>query len=396
MCLHLRVLRVHNRYQQRGGEDVSFESECLLLERMGHRVSRLEFTNDDIPTSRSMVYAVKLAGNTVWSRSARQKIGAELEAFQPDIVHFDNTFPLISPAVYGVVKKRGIAVVQSLRNYRLICPSAVLFHDGMIYEDNVGKLIPWRAVRDQVYRDSYLQTAVVALMLVMHRLMGTWQHNVDRYIALTETVKRKHIVAGFQDDKVVVKPNFVNDCNSGSQAQRSGFLYVGRLSQEKGVGTLFDAVQQSGRSLTVIGDGDEGLVDRASASEYSYLGRLPEQETYTNMASSTAVICPSEWYEPFGRVVVEAFAVSTPVIASRLGGLEEIIEDGVTGLLFEPGNVDDLAAKITWAAEHPEEMRRMGENARREYVAKYTPERNYEMLMDIYQQAINHADAYSN
>lgn len=386
----MRVLRIHNRYQTPGGEDVSYEAESALLERMGHEVFRLEFSNDDISDRLSIVDSVKIATNTVWSTTARKRIASQFQRFQPEVVHFDNTFPLVSPAAYGVVKRRGIPVVQSLRNYRLLCPSATLFHNGAMYEENLGRLFPWRAVRDKVYHDSFGQTGVLAAMLVAHRLLGTWQRNVDRYVALTDSVKRLHVIGGLPEDRISVKPNFVDGYSADEGLERSGFLYVGRISPEKGVNTLLNSMKSRPADLTIIGVGDDNIEHWASSLGYSLLGSLPEQQAYQQMASSQAVVCPSEWYEPFGRVVVEAFSQATPVIASRIGGLAEIVEDGVTGLHFEPGNAEDLAAKITWASNHPEEMRRMGENARREYGMKYTPERNYEMLMDIYHQAIEH------
>jgi len=232
-------------------------------------------------------------------------------------------------------------------------------------------------------------------MLTFHRLRQTWTRDVDHYVALTEFARNKFIEGGLPGERITVKPNFADIPAPEPAIQRGAMLYVGRLTPEKGIKTLLAAFGYSGnQKLGIIGDGPLSSDVRTSAERYDsirYLGRCPEAKTYQHMASAQAVVVPSEWYEPFGRVVVEAYANCTPVIASRSGGLSELVDDGRTGLLFEPGNADDLAAKVLWAAEHPVEMRRMGENARREYEAKYTPERNYEMLMDIYEQAIAHA-----
>jgi len=169
---------------------------------------------------------------------------------------------------------------------------------------------------------------------------------------------------------------------------------VGRLTEPKGVPTVLHAFANApNMELTIVGDGPLSEDVRSFADNHPtvrYVGRQSELATYELMRRSEVLVVASELYETFGRVAVEAFAQGTPVITTRSGAVGEIVEDGKTGFLFEPGNADDLAAKIRWAAEHPEEMRRMGEAARREYEQKYTPERNYQMLMDIYQQAIEH------
>jgi glycosyltransferase involved in cell wall biosynthesis len=232
-------------------------------------------------------------------------------------------------------------------------------------------------------------------MLTAHRLRRTWTRDVDRYIALTEFAKRKFIEAGLPEELIAVKPNFT-DGNSpeGIRDERS-FLFVGRLSPEKGISTLIAAAQgvPDHVAIKVVGDGPL-LTDVQQAAgtcaSLVVLGRQDRDSVREKMGAASALIFPSTWYEGFPMTMVEAFASALPVIASRLGSMAELIEDGKTGLLFEPGNADELAAKIRWAAEHPEEMRRMGEASRREYEQKYTPERNYQMLMDIYQQAIEH------
>lgn len=390
----MRILRVHNRYQQRGGEDAVFEAECELLVNHGHNVKTLEFTNHDIQGNAGIIDAAKLAANTVWSRSARKRIALTMDDFHPEVVHFDNFFPLVSPAAYSTVRKRRVAVVQTLHNFRLLCPSATLFLDGDIYEKNLGKLVPLPAILDGAYRDSRTQTAVVAAMLTTHRLLRTWHRNVDSFIALTEFGRQKFIDGGLNAERIVVKPNFVNSPVPSSGEGRAGFLFVGRLSSEKGIETLVSAQGHHHQSIRVVGDGPLSGVVEAYASDVATLeslGRLPSSEVHAEMEHSLALVFPSLWYEGFPVTLVEAFASSLPVIASRLGSMAELVDHGETGLLFEAGDANDLAAKITWAAEHPDEMRCMGENARRVYEAKYTPERNYELLMDTYEQAIIHA-----
>lgn len=388
----MRVLRVHNRYKIRGGEDAVFCAEVTTLHHYGHDISTLEIGNDKLAAN-TLMDNVRLAGSAIWSYEGRRMVAEAIRQHGPNVVHFDNTHPRISPAAYAVAKNAGAAVVQTLHNYRLLCPSATFYRDGYVCEDCLGKALPLPGVVHACYRESRAQTAVVAAMLTTHRLRRTWSRDVDRYIALTNFAKDKFIKGGLPENKIVVRPNFVVS-ELPVRREDSHFLFVGRLSPEKGINTLLTAQQMHNQNLHVAGDGplNEQVLRQASAVPSLHaLGRLDRGGVRNEMLSAQALVFPSEWYEGFPMTLVEAFAAGLPVIASRLGSMAEIVEDGVTGLHFEPGNAEDLADKIRWAADHPSEMRRMGENARREYEAKYTPERNHEMLMVIYEQAIHHA-----
>lgn len=390
----MRILRVHNRYQERGGEDVSYEAESKLLRDRAHDVECLEFSNDAIPERRTIADSARLALTTIWSSPARNRIRSVVQECQPDVVHFDNTFPLVSPAAYAVCREAGAAVVQSLRNYRLLCPNATFFRDGHACEDCLGKLVPYPGVIHACYRDSHEQSAVVSTMLTVHRIRRTWIRDVNRYVALSQFAREKFEHGGLPGDRIAVKPNFVGVESPDLGVSRAGFVFAGRLTAEKGLLTLMQAIENvPAARLTIVGDGPlRSTVEQASehCERILYTGRLPESETYEFMSRAMAVVVPSEFYETFGRVAVEAFACGTPVVVSDAGAIAEIIEPNKTGMRFRSGNADDLAAKVRWAVEHPDEMRRMGENARREYEAKYTPERNYEMLMQIYHDAIDH------
>lgn len=391
-----RVLRVHNRYQECGGEDVAYEAETALLAAHGHDVDTLEFSNDDIADQRSVVDSARLALTTVWSRAGRDRIREAIHAFQPDVVHFDNTFPLVSPAAYAVGRSAGVAVVQSLHNYRLLCPSATFFRDGHLCEDCMGKTPPLPAVIHGCYRQSKTQSAVVAAMLTTHRLRHTWSRDVDRYIALTQFSKQKFLAGGLPAERIAVKPHFLDPDPGEPMAKSDSMLFVGRLADYKGVMVLPLAwnLLENDMGLRIAGDGPlaNALGHYAERDpRIRLLGRQTKHEVMAEMKTARAVIVPSLLYETFGLIIVEAFACDTPVIASRLGAMAELIDHGRTGLLFTPGQPDDLAAKVRWAVEHPEEMDEMGVNARNEYEAKYTAERNYPLLIDVYQQAIDHS-----
>lgn len=388
----MNVLRVHNRYLGRGGEDVSFESDVQLLRDHGVDVRTLVVSNDAIPDERSAITSAKLAIGTIWSLSGLRAVEREILDFRPDVAHFDNTFPLISPSAYTACRRHGVPVVQTLHNYRPLCPNVLFYNDGRVCEECMGHLFQYPAVIHGCYRGSRAQTAVVTAMNAVHRLRGTWQRDVDRYIVMTRFERDKFIAGGFPADKIVVKPHFVYAEPVDPGQPRSGLLYVGRLTREKGIPMLLDAwASGAAMPITIAGDGPLAEEVRAAAErfpELRYLGQQPYAEVLARMRRASLLIVTSEWYETFGRVVIESFAGGTPVLAAKIGAIGELVTPGITGLHFEPGNAEDLAAKIRWAAEHPDEMRRMGENARREYDEKYTPERNYTMLMDIYERVI--------
>lgn len=383
----LRILVAHNRYRQRGGEDAVVDAEIALLRRHGHQVQSFERDNRDIDT----IGAPRLALGTLWSDDTAHRCRAALTDFRPDVIHVHNTFPLISPSIYWAAAQARVPVVQTLHNFRLLCPQAMLLRAGKICEDCVGRM-PWPGVVHGCYHDSRLQSGVVAGMLGLHRTLRTWQHKVARYIALNEFSKRKFITGGLPADRISVKPNFVIP-PAETKNVRVGGLFVGRLAPEKGIRTLLSALDLLPRAgMNIAGDGPESA-HVAAHPKARWLGALAPDEVSRRMAQAAYLVLPSICYEQFGLVLVEAFACGLPVIASRLGALAELVDDGRTGMLFDPGNAADLAAKIGWAESHPDDMRRMGAAARADYAEKYTPDTNYRQLMDIYGDALTVAAA---
>jgi glycosyltransferase involved in cell wall biosynthesis len=382
----MRILIVHNTYRQRGGEDSVVEAESKLLLSQGNAVEVYSRNNEEI----SSIPRLSLASQSFWSNCTTEDIANLITTFKPEVIHVHNTFPLISPSIYWTASKVGIPIVQTLHNFRLLCPQAMFLRDGKACEDCLGNL-PWRAVMHGCYRESKVQSALLAGMISMHRAIGTWQNKVTRYIALNEFCKQKFIEGGLPEKHIVVKPNFV-DFPAPSDLSRQGFLFVGRLSPEKGVDVLVKAFKKlSNASIRIAGTGPEATLFNGIAGLQT-LGDLPSEAVRVEMNQSMALILPSVCYESFPRTLVEAFSCGLPVIASRIGALAELIEDGITGLLFEPGNDDDLAAKLKWAQQNPEQMRQMGQNAREEYEAKYTADRNYDQLIAIYRDAIEESN----
>jgi glycosyltransferase involved in cell wall biosynthesis len=386
----MKILLIHNHYRQPGGEDVVFAEEAALLCRQGHEV--IKYTESNQRTGEMSRAAV--AAQAIWSRASRQKLLRKLHDARPDVVHIHNTFSLISPSAYYACRDARVPVVQTLHNYRLFCPTATFYRDGLVCEDCLGKTPPWLGVWRACYHDSRAQTAVIATMLTLHRLLKTWREQVDVYVALTEFGRGKFIEAGLPEDKIMVKPNFVSPDPGERESKGDYALFVGRLSREKGVRNLLKAWQNlRAIPLKIIGagplDGEARTFIRTQKLDrVSILGQLAHEEIFSLMKSARFLIFPSEWYETFGCVTIEAFACGVPVIASRLGSMTEIVEDGRTGLHFAPGDPNDLAEKIEWAWTHPERIAAMGREARAEFEAKYTAKRNYEMLRNIYQTAV--------
>lgn len=377
-----RMLVVHNAYQHRGGEDAVAADEMALLRARGHAVESYARSNDEIPG----LSRIALAQQTLWSRRTLHELEERVESFRPDVIHVHNTFPLISPSLYWAAEKAGVPVVQTLHNFRLLCPQAMLLREGRVCEDCVGHL-PWRGVVRSCYRGSMAQSGVLGAMLVLHRSLGTWQNKVTRYIALNAFCRDKFIEGGLPASRIAIKPNFV-DLPAPVDGPRSGGLFVGRLSPEKGISTLVEAACKVPElEILAIGSGTEEARLR-DVSNVRHLGFCDRVTVGRHLSRAAFLVMPSICYETFGLVILEAYANGTPVIASRLGAIADLVRVGVTGLLFAPGDAADLAAKLRWAVEHPVEMARMGQAARAEYEANYTADINYRQLMTIYDEAI--------
>jgi len=382
----MHVLSIHNAYKIRGGEDESRQAEERLLREHGHRVEVYEEHNDRVDT----LSRLQVAAKTIWSREAYTTVTEKLKSRPCDLVHIQNFFPLISPSVHYAAQNLGVPVIQTLRNYRLLCPNGLFFRDGQVCEDCLGKAIPYPGVVHRCYRDSLAASGMTTAMLVVHRMLQTWTNQVDAFITLTEFARQKLIEGGLPGEKIHVKPNFVHP-DPGVGTGSGGYaVFVGRLSVEKGLDTLLAAWEKLGGAipLKIIGDGPlssevEAAVDRIP--NVTGLGRRPMKEVYDIVGEAKFLVFPSKWYETFGRVAVEAFAKGTPVIAANIGAIAELVEDDRTGLHFQPGNAEDLAATVERAIANPELLQGMRSVVRQEYEQKYTAEANYRRLMEIYE-----------
>ncbi|PNY79785.1 glycosyltransferase family 4 protein [Deinococcus koreensis] len=382
----MKILLVHNFYQQAGGEDVVFEAERSMLVAAGHTVETYTVSNDDL----KHVPALKMAIRTVWNAEAARTLAELVRRQNIDVVHFHNTFPMLSPAVYQAVRAAGAAAVQTLHNYRLVCANALLYRDDRPCEDCLG-VLPWPAIKHRCYRESLAASATVAGTQVLHRVFRTYQREIDAYIALTSFARHKFIEGGLPPELLHVKPNFLDE-DPGVGSGGGGYaLFIGRLTPEKGIRTLLKAWENPGHALPlkILGHGPLAPEVEAAARlspGIEWLGQRPRSEVMRLAGEAECLVFPSEWYEGFPMTIVEAFAVGLPVIASRVGALPEIVESGRTGLHFAPGDAESLKAAV--GSMTTEKRALWSAGARAEFEHRYTRPQNILELMSIYHTAL--------
>jgi glycosyltransferase involved in cell wall biosynthesis len=381
----MRILLVHTRYLQAGGEDVVFEAEAQLLDEAGHDVYQFEASNAPLQEMSGM----KAAALALWNERLRGELRSVARRVQPDVAHFHNTFPYLSPASYYAVQPR-TAVVQTLHNYRLICPAAVLFRAGQSCEQCVGHF-PWAGIAHGCYRASRAATAAVGAVVQAHRAAGTWRR-VDAYVALTEHARSLFVRGGLPTDKVFVKPNFVHP-DPGEGAHAGGYyLYAGRLEEQKGVHSLLAAWSQMGEApaLRIVGDGTlRNAVERAAAAHESieYAGPQTRAQVLAQMANARALVFPSLSHENCPLTIIEAFATGLPVIASGTGNIASFMERGDCGWTYGAGSAAALAAAVQLCEASSGERLRKGANARMRWQQEFTAAATRQQLESIYDSA---------
>jgi glycosyltransferase involved in cell wall biosynthesis len=393
----MKILVIHNFYQSSSpsGENSVFRNEVRLLETNGNYVIPYRKSNDDI---QGIGKKLRTGLNAVWSYGSYRDLKRLIRREKPDIAHFHNIWYLISPSGYYACRDAGIPIVQTLHNFRLFCLNGLLIRNGTVCEKCLARL-PWKGVLYGCYKNSRVYSLPIALTEGVHDLLGTWKHRIDAYIALTEFAKDKAVQGGLPERKVFVKPHFLSENIEPSFNDRGYGIFLGRLSYEKGVPTLIDAakthigLRRWPLRIKIVGDGMllkqmEDEVRTRKITNIELVGRRSFSECMELLRGAKFLIMPSISYECFPMTIREAFACGKPVIASKLGAMAELVDDGKTGLLFEPGNPEDLASKIKWMLDHRSGCIEMGKNARRVFEEKYTAEKNYEMLMGIYHSVL--------
>jgi glycosyltransferase involved in cell wall biosynthesis len=384
----MNILMLHNRYLVPGGEDQSTAAEANLLQQQGCGVELLEEDNRRV----EQLGKARTALRTIWSSESFHRIHDKLRTGKFDVLHVQNFFPLWSPSVYYAAAKCNVPVVQTLRNYRLMCVNSVFFRDSHVCEDCLGKRFAWPGILHACYRDSRAASAVVAGMNGIHHLAGTWRKKIHVYVALTEFARDKYIAGGFPAEKIVVKPNFVYPSPQPGPGQGGYALFVGRLSPEKGITTLLNAWRTSANalSLKIVGDGPlSGIVEVAARENRAieYLGRRSSDEVAQLMGRAEFLVFPTECYEGMPRTVIESYAVGTPVLASNIGSTATMVVPGETGFQFKPGSVAELRERVEWCSQNLDQLRAMRPRARQAFESNYTGAANARMLLAIYERA---------
>lgn len=388
----MRVLLIHTYYQNKGGEDSVFEQELDLLSDKVNETRFLTYRNENGVKGFSQFLF------SIWNIKEAWQIKKQIKRFKPDVVHIHNWHFASGPIIIRTIAKLNIPLVVTLHNYRILCPSGILLYKGKIFLENISTGFSWRTICKKVYRDSILQTFWLSLSIWVHNCLKTWD-KVDTYVILSEfpiEIFEKSFLKRLVNT-MVVKPNYVMpfqlNANKKYSSKETTVMYVGRLSEEKGIGFLLETFRTLDIVLDIYGDGPLKRLVLDYCFKYDnirYQGTKSQTELANEYYSHDLLIMPSICYEGMPMTVIEAFSNKTPVIASDIGVLSKMIKDGYNGFLFKPENSKDLKLKLHyWNNLSAVEMHEISQNAYDTYLEKYTPEKNKEMLIDIYKKVIN-------
>ena len=378
------ILIVHNYYQIPGGEDTVVANEKRMLEKHGHKVilySRNNAELKEMPKLQKLCLPI----TTIFNPRTYKEIKRIIKAEKIDVVHVHNTLNLVSPAVYYAARAMKVPVVQTVHNFRLLCPGATFYRDGHICEDCVESGF-WCAVKHKCYRGSRMQTLACVLSTWFHRMTGIY--GKINYICLTEFTKRK-IENCVKGAKIFVKPNFVYDLGVKKNHQ-DYYLFVGRVEEIKGINVLIDAFKKMPeRLLKVAGRGDlyaeiKSRISSEGLNNVEMLGYQDRASVNELMRNAKALIMCSQWYETFGMVIAEAYSCGTPVIVGDIGNIKDLVITGKTGELFTYNSPDDMISTIKRF-----EANSYGEyskNAYKLFNERLTSKSNYNQLLKIYDQ----------
>ncbi|RUM94487.1 MAG: glycosyltransferase family 1 protein [Thiothrix sp.] len=394
----MKILLAHTFYRSSApsGEDAVYLNERKLLEEH-FDVVRFEKYNDDLDDS-TLGKQIGLALSGAWSKTTYQELSRLIKQTRPDLAHFHNTFPQLTPSAWAACQDQGVPVVQTLHNFRFICPGALLQRDGKPCEDCIdGSII--NALKHRCYRDSIPTTGAQVWTIVRNRWNGSFRNNVNRYIALTEFAASRLAAGGLPREKITIKPNFLLDTPAMGKGEGGYIIYTGRLSEEKGIKTLLKAWQQIDSPITLKLAGDGPL--RQELEQYclshrlnvEFLGFCARQNILELVGDALLQVVPSEWYEGFPMVILEAYSCGTPVLASRIGSLNEIVQEGETGYKFSPGDVESLTSTLRSILSDLDSLKLMRPTVRQVFLDQYTAECNLARTRKIYEQVIENTPA---
>ena len=399
----MRILQVHNRYKTPGGEWTVLNQENGLL-KQNHDVDQFLIKNSEHLVT--LTDKAKLIFKTHYNHQSKLLIKEQLQKRKYDVMHVHNFFPLLTPSIFEAARELGVPSVLTLHNYRLIHPNGLMYHKGKIDQRSIQGSA-YRCVWDGVYRNSKLQTAVVAHMIEYHRKKGTWNRYPTAFIALSKFSKNKFAEGGIPADRIFIKPNFLKDpCIEYDDLEISSeklnrFLFLGRISHEKGIEDLIRCWMERSipAELWIAGEGPlkKKLQQKTKGEKtIKWLGQCEKIDILKLLSNSKALLFPTKWYEGMPLIIIEAMSMGCPVISSDIGNPKNMIAHKINGLLFEPGKMADLYKNISWIIRNPKKSKKLGENARMKYEELYTPEKNYDILLSIYQNAIEYEKNLNN
>ena len=383
----MRILLVHNRYTQFGGEDTTYLGEKALLEANGQHVDALEFSNEEVQGAAGKL---GLLWRAFYNPEAARRLREKVAGFKPDVIHVHNFFYVASAAIFIEARRLGVPVVATIQNYRLICNSAYLMREGKVCELCVNETFPLHGIKYACHRGSRLQSAHLTAVTGWHKAQGTFVNSINRFITVTEFNRNKLLNSSLRPapGQVIAKPNSVADAGHSPVSGRTGgYLFVGRLSPEKGIETLLKAAEQGRFPLRILGGGPLEELVRGYAQRLpnvAYLGFQSRDFILAEMKQARALLFPSVWYEGLPLTILEAMSTGLPIIISNLGNLNEIVTHGIDGLTFEPGNAQALAQRVG-EFEAQNLLSTLSQGARQTYLNRYTHEGNFIALMRIYE-----------
>jgi len=398
-----KLLSLNTYFYRRGGSEAVFFDHDELFRGIGWETAMFAMRhpqNFDSPWSEYFVdelefggeygalAKIKMAGKVIYSREAKQKLARLLEKFTPDIAHGHLLYHHLSPSVLGLLRERGIPTVMTAHDLKLACPAYTMFNASGICEKCInGNLL--HVVRNRCIRGSMSASVLVALESGIHKALGLWRRNLDRVVTPSRFYKEKLIEWGWPEDKLAYIPNYI-DSTAYEPNYEPGdyFFYFGRLTKQKGVATLIEAAKQQGSRLLIAGTGpEEGALQAlaAGADGIELLGYCTGAHLRGLIAGARAVVLPSEWYENAPISVLEAYASGKPVIGAEIGGIPELIQDGVTGMTFASGDVDSLRVCLQQFESMPaDDIRAMGLQARELVQSRFTREYYLEKMLELY------------
>jgi glycosyltransferase involved in cell wall biosynthesis len=378
----MRILQLHTRYREAGGEDSVVRAEAALLDQAGHEVLSYVVDNPVGPLDTAVALAM-----SPWNPTAALKLRETASRLRPDVAHVHNTWYSLSPSVIAALDGLRIPVVMTLHNYRLLCVNGMLFRDGRVCEDCVGSH-PWHGVQHRCYRRSAAASIPAAMTIALNRRRHTWDRQVQLFLTMTEFSRQRFIAGGLPPDRILVKPHFVADPGPrpAPPSASSTILFVGRLSREKGLDILLDALSATATQnleLIVVGDGPERLaLERRAGPIVRFTGRLDSEKVRRLMLTARALVFPSQWYETFGMSIIEAMAAGLPVLASDLGGTAEVIGPR-SGWLVPASDRAEWITALRGLCDGPT-VDAAGRAARQRWQQRFSPTAGLSVLQDAY------------